>query len=83
MARGEDYLEFIIYANYDGGLDVYQRSSLWKDDKWAVFQIDGINDPNLWRATTTMRFVRKRIWPMEELLDVMPNNVDLFAAQRF
>ena len=83
VARGKDYLEFIVYANYDNGLDVYQRWSLWEENQWALFQIDGINDPNLWRAATSMRFVRDRFWPMEELLQAMPSNVDLFAAQRY
>ena len=79
----KNYLEFVIYANYDNGLDVYQRWSLWEADKWALFQIDGINDPNLWRVATSMRFVRNRFWPMEEMLQAMPSNIDLFASQRY
>ena len=93
LARGKNYLEFMVFGNYAGGLDVYQRDSLWVPDKWALFTIDNMcshipepdnkTDPNNWRTATTMHYVKRLIWPAEDMpaVDAI-NAIDLFAAQR-
>ena len=83
LNRGKNYLEFIVFGNYEGGLDVYQRDSLWEANKWALFRINNMNpggktDPNLWRTATSMHYVKHLHWT--DMPEPMP--VDLFAGQR-
>ena len=89
LNRGKNKLEFIVFGNYEGGLDVYQRDSLWEPDKLPLFRIDNMStqpepdnktDPNLWRTATTMRYVKHLSWPTTDMPEAMP--VDLFSAQR-
>ena len=86
MNRAKNYLEFIVFGNYEGGLDVYQRNSLWEANKWALFQIDNMEepgcktDPNLWRTAKSMRYVRRLSWATTDMPEPIP--VDLFEGQR-
>ena len=82
MAQGTPYLEFVVFANYDCGLDVYQCSSAWDVDVWSMYQIGGMADPNLWRAAATMRWVKNVVRPDEDMQAAIPTAIDLFAAQR-
>ena len=86
LNRGKNYLEFIVFGNYEGGLDVYQRNSRWGENKWALFRINNMTepgnktDPNLWRTATSMHYVKHLSWPTADMPEPMP--VDLFAGQR-
>ena len=82
MAEGIAYTEFVVFANYDGGLDVYMHLSTWSTGKWAFYQIDEVGEPILWRGAQTMRWVRTVHWSSPEFDGTILDGVDLFAARR-
>ena len=46
--NGQPYTEYIIFKNYDDGVDVYMHNSVWELDLWAYYIIDGPWEPEDW-----------------------------------
>lgn len=67
--NGQPYTEYIIFKNYDDGVDVYMHNSVWELDLWAYYTIDGPWDPEDWYLATSMTFVRNVVWTHTQIYD--------------
>ena len=69
----DDYTEFIIYANYNNGIDIYMRDNCWTDEsRWAFYQSFEVANPKLWQEITTMTYVGEAYWRDMEAMMMGP-----------
>ena len=59
----------MVFANYDGNVDVYMRNNTWQADLWSLYEIDDQSLPEYWHKSMTMRHIYNASWPMDALPD--------------
>ena len=59
----------MVFANYEGNVDVYMRASTWQADLWSLYKIDYQSVPVDWHKSMTMRHINNSTWPMDALSD--------------